>query len=134
MELRIGLVQEFSLELPSTVAFDHPTASALAAFIAAALAEQGLESAANGATVLGRRTSVASLQSELSSWDADFDNSAAAGGVAVVGISGRWPGSQPEAGVDGFWEAWCTQKDLPQVPFLNMSAAVTARFEHFWCT
>lgn len=39
VELRTGLAAEFRLELPATVTFDYPTVAALAAFIAAQMAE-----------------------------------------------------------------------------------------------
>lgn len=43
------------------------------------------------------------------------EDSAESDHVQVAGVSGRWPGSHSSAGVAGFWEAWRTQKDLPQV-------------------
>ncbi len=39
VELRTALAAEFRLELPATVTFDHPSASALAAFITAELTD-----------------------------------------------------------------------------------------------
>ena len=43
MELRTGLAAEFRLDLPATVTFDYPSASALAAFIAEQLADVGVD-------------------------------------------------------------------------------------------
>lgn len=59
--------------------------------------------------VLLRRLSYSG--SELS-W---VDDSSSAGHVEVAGVSGRWPGSDVGAGVGGFWDAWRSQQDLPQV-------------------
>ncbi len=50
--------------------------------------------------------------SELS-W---VDDGSSSGHVEVAGVSGRWPGSDAGAGVGGFWDAWRTPQDLPQVP------------------
>lgn len=103
MELRTQLASEFGLELPATVTFDHPTAAALAAFIAAELSQT-----ADLALLSPGRLSVAG--SGLS-WSAEGGSSTAAN---VEGVSGRWPGSHA-GGVAGFWETWRTQTDLPQV-------------------
>lgn len=59
--------------------------------------------------------------SELS-W---VEDSSAAGHVEVAGVSGRWPGSDMGAGVAGFWDAWRTQQDLPQVTAASRLCAPT---------
>ncbi len=108
VELRSQLATEFALELPATVTFDHPTAAALTAHIVAALADS-----ITSFNLLPGRLSLAG--SELSSWSSE--DSGRGGAAHVAGVSGRWPGS--DSGVAGFWDAWRTEKDLPQVSAPN---------------
>ena len=45
-----------------------------------------------------------------------FDDSQTHGQIQtsdVIALSGRYPGSAPDSGVDGFWEAVRDGKDLP---------------------
>lgn len=81
MDLRNAVAAAFSLDLPATAAFDYPTASALAAHIAAQLVprhqpsrQQDLRGAVHPQAV-----------------------------TEVVGMACVYPGSQ--AGVEGFWGA-----------------------------
>lgn len=103
VELRTQLAAKFSIDLPATVTFDHPTATALATFIAAELAQSlHLALPAPG------RLSVSGT--ELI-WSEEGGSSTAAN---VVGVSGRWPGSDA-GGLASFWNVWRQQTDLPQV-------------------
>jgi Phosphopantetheine attachment site len=103
VELRTQLGAEFGLELPATVTFDHPTAAALATYLAAELSQS--------TQLLGQPGRMSLTGTELS-WVEDSDSGMA---VNVAGISGRWPGSNA-GGVAGFWDVWRTETDLPQVP------------------
>lgn len=102
VDLRTQLAAEFGLELPAPATFDHPTAAALASFIAAELSLS--------AHVAGQPGRLSGPGTELS-WTEDGDVGMAAN---VAGVSGRWPGSSA-GGVSGFWNVWRTETDLPQV-------------------
>lgn len=55
MELRTGLAAEFRLDVPATVTFDHPSAAALAAFIAQQLSEAAGYDSRAGMTAMASR-------------------------------------------------------------------------------
>ena len=102
VDLRTQLAAEFGLEMPATATFDHPTAAALAAYIAAELPQS--------AHMAGQPGRLSGPGTELS-WTED-DNFGMAANVA--GVSGRWPGSSA-GGVAAFWNVWRTETGLPQV-------------------
>lgn len=83
-ELRTALSSRFSIRLPATAAFDHPTAAALAAFIAPLL--QPVPNHAAAATA-GQE-----VQRQLAV-DAGSSRSASRAVTEVVAASARFPGA-----------------------------------------
>ena len=111
VELRNALSAHFSVELPATVTFDHPTPAALAAFLAASLGAGDGNATADGtgAVVLSRGSSFHSATSDL-----DRVPSRGRAATSVVGISCRYPAPAAD-GAAGFFAAMSASADLPRL-------------------
>lgn len=84
--MRTAVAARFSVQLPATATFDHPTPAALAAFVVARLAPppRPHSTAGRGAPLVPRR--------QLA------DAAGAGGGVThVVAAATRFPGAEPGA-------------------------------------
>lgn len=98
MELRNSIAARFELDLPATLMFDHPSVSALAAYLASRLlvaapaAHQGdMQLVARPALHLSQAADAAEV-------------------TAVVGVSARFPGGV--SSLPSFWEAATRGADL----------------------
>ena len=82
VELRSAVSAKFSLNLPATVVFDHPTPVALATFVAVQLAERHTPATAEHINPAGVGLATSGAQGHDSSI------------VAVVSVACRYPGNE----------------------------------------
>lgn len=116
VELRNALIDRFSLDLPATVTFDYPTPSALAEYIAVALAATSAGDEDISAVSHAVDLALLSPRSSFFSAQSDIELTATSARVTsvVTGVSCRYP-APAHHGAYGFSRALETCADLPRV-------------------